>query len=34
MNFINAVGTGFCMAIGGILGATVMKLLFHIGFCG
>jgi hypothetical protein len=26
--------TGFLLAIGAILGALVMRLVFHIGICG
>ncbi len=33
MNFIVKVGEGFCLAIGGVLGATVMSMLFHMRFC-
>ncbi len=33
MNFLVSIGTGFCLAVGGVLGATVMKILFHMGFC-
>lgn len=29
-----AMVNGFCMGIGLILASLVMRILFHIGFCG
>lgn len=34
MPYINNLVGGFLMGIGLILAALVMRLLFHIGFCG
>lgn len=34
MNFIVSVGTGFCLGVGLVLAALVMRILFHVGWCG
>lgn len=34
MSFLVSVANGFCLAVGLILASLVMKLLFHIGWCG
>jgi hypothetical protein len=34
MSFLMQVANGFCFGIGLILASLVMKLLFHVGFCG
>ena len=34
MNQLMATVQGFCLGIGLILASLVMRLLFHIGFCG
>ncbi len=33
-NALVQVANGFCLGTGLILASLVMKLLFHIGFCG
>ncbi len=32
--FAVSVANGFCMGVGLIVAALVMKLLFHVGWCG
>lgn len=34
MNFVTTTASGFCFGIGLVLALVVVRLLFHVGFCG